>query len=118
MSKPVAVMAEVSSTASTNTTDFDADTGAWVKAGPLDVTVADKLHVGGAPVALKASQGYGWTGKTGTAPLRPQTATVTLQAKPTKVRDGGQSVLLDGDSEKDSYDNKVSVSASGKLSSG
>ena len=117
MTKPVAVKADVSSTpSSTGATDFGAQSGAWTKAGALDVTAGAKVTVGGAPVALSASQGFGWTGAnaSGTA-LPPGSSTVTLTTGDTKLQVGGQSVLLDGDSKQDSYGNKISVSASGKL---
>jgi hypothetical protein len=122
MSKPVATAADVSPAASSGTTDSASNTGAW-SAGPtpLDVSTAPKLMIGGAPVALAASQTFTFSGSNPSGAPVTYPSSVTLEAKPTKVRSGGKFVLVDGDAADDASaalatpPNRISVSSSRKL---
>jgi len=114
--KPVAVEGDASAEAGT-TPYTGATRGTWT-AGSVTETSYDVLTSGGTKVIHKAECSFSFTGDS--AP--PQTvgdvsgdSTVTLEASGTALQGGSTFVLVDGDSETDSYGNKVSVSASAAL---
>jgi hypothetical protein len=115
VAKSAAKAGEVSATAGTKFYS-PAVKGKWT-AGPVQETPYSKLKSGGKAVVHKAECTFSFTG-TGPTPAESPvsgTSKVTLTAKTTKLQKGASNVLVDGDSEKDSYDNELKASASGKL---
>jgi hypothetical protein len=94
-----------------------ADSGSWT-AGPVTETADSTLEVGSAAVIHQATCTFSFTGKLANVAVA-DVSPVTLKPKATKLRGGGVDVLLDGDSEQDTFGNKVSVSvpATSKLAS-
>jgi hypothetical protein len=113
--KTVAVAADVSATA--GTTPFTgAEAGTWTP-GPISSQSYAKLAIGGAATVWQASCTFSFVGQSSSGAQVPGTSTVTLAASSTKLQGAGSNVLRDGDEQSDTYGNKLSVSASGKLSS-
>lgn len=115
MAKSAAKAGDVKATAGT-TFYSPAVKGAWT-AGPVQETTYSKLKSGAKQVVHKAECTFSFTG-TGPTPAEAPvsgTSKVTLVAKTTKLQKGLSNVIVDGDSEKDSYGNELKASASGKL---
>jgi hypothetical protein len=114
--KSAAKAGDIKATAGT-TMYSPAVTGSWV-AGPVQpVTGYAKLTTGGSQVVHEAKCTFSFTGtgpSPGNAPVSG-TSTVTLSGKTTKLQKGKSNVIHDGDSEQDSYGNKLEAQASGKL---
>jgi hypothetical protein len=115
--KPVAVEGDVSATAG-NQMFTGADSGTWT-AGPVSVTSYDNLKVGGRKVVWKATCTFSFSGKAGNTGVTGA-ETVTLTATTKLLNKGQNKVLVDGDSKTGgdaapTFDNKLSVSASGLL---
>lgn len=113
--KPVAVEGDVSATAGT-TLFSGAQSGTWT-AGPIQLSSWSKLKVGGTATIWKAICLFSFSGLNGSGATVVGTSTVTLTADSTKLQGASNNVLRDGDSETDSYGNKLEARAPGKLRS-
>jgi len=103
--KPISVEGEA--TATPGTALFTgASSGTWA-AGPLVETKYAPFTIGGKKVIHEVSCLFTFTGD------GSGTSLVTLTASGTTAQSGLDLVLVDGDSEKDSFDNEISVSSSG-----
>ena len=93
-----------------------ADSGTWAPSpAGISYTSYDKLTVGSKKVIWKATCTFNFVGKAGNSAFNTN-ETVTLEAKPKKLNKSQHAVLVSGDSATgDKGGNKVSVSASGKL---
>lgn len=113
--KSVAVAADVS--ASGGTTPYSpAVSGTWTP-GSVSCDSYAKLKTGSAATVWKASCDFSFTGPDSNGVTVTGSSSVTLTASATKLQGGGTNVLRDGDQATDSYGNKLSVAASGKLRS-
>jgi hypothetical protein len=113
--KPVAVASNVSAMA--GTTPFTgAESGTWTP-GPVQCQSHAKLQIGGAATVWQATCSFAFAGASSSGAAISGTSSVTLTAPATKLQGAGNNVLRDGDENSDSYGNKLSVSASGKLQS-
>jgi hypothetical protein len=96
-----------------------ATTGSW-SPGDISETRYPNLTTGGGEVVYEAKCKFSFTGTKpvpgGTAPENG-TSDVTVKAKTTLLQAGQSRVLVDGNDNKDKYDNKLYVSASNKLKS-
>jgi hypothetical protein len=110
--KAVAASGDVSATAGT-TPSTKADSGTWT-AGPVSLTTLDDLTVGGDPVVVEAECTFTFSGTKGTSGVT-DTSTVTLPASDHPLLGSQDSVLVDGDEERDGYGNTVSVSSTRDL---
>jgi len=91
--------------------------GKW-EAGPVQETSYSTLTVGGVHVIHRAQCTFSFTGTSGAAPGDVTgTSTVQLVESGTSLQGGSTAVLVAGDSESDSWNNTVSVTASGPLQS-
>lgn len=115
MSKAVAVEGDTQAVTSTSKLSADtAQSGSW-QAGTLEVTTGTKLTAAGKKVELSAVMTWTYQGGTaGTSPMPPVSDSATLTAGPTKLTEGGQSVLVEGDEALGTMDpgNKITVSKS------
>jgi hypothetical protein len=125
MSKPVATASEVSAIPSSGASDKAGNTGAWTAGpSPLSVITASKLNIQGGAVALAASQTFTFSGVNGSGTAVTYPSPVILNASQTKLRSGGQFVLVDGDAADDTSAalatpvNEIRVSSSRKLRTG
>lgn len=90
--------------------------GSWT-AGPVQETTYSKLKSGGGAVVHKAECTFSFSG-TGPTPAEAPVATtkkLTLVAKTTLLQKGRSNVIVDGDTETDSWGNELKASASGPL---
>lgn len=116
--KSVAVKGDVSATVGTMPYT-GATTGTWT-AGPILETSYVNLKSGGKEVVWKAQCTFSFSGANQAGEAKTGSETVTLTAGTTLLKKGESSVLVDGDSKTGgdsppSFDNKLSVSASGPL---
>lgn len=114
--KPVAVEGDASASGGDQMYQ-PADEGEWTP-GPVVLTSYDKLTVGGTKVIHKAECEFtfdGMNNKPNTPVAVSGTSSVTLEADGTVLMGGSTMVLVDGDSNEDSYGNEISISASGIL---
>lgn len=120
MSKSVGVVGDVQATAG-STVPATASGGSW-SAGSVSYTSYNQLKVGGTKVIYEASCTFTYSGGTQKAdsskPHATETSTVTLTASATLTQHGLNNVLVNGDSEQDSYGNKLKVQAGGVLKTG
>lgn len=118
--KSIAVEADVSTSLAQGTspfTGFDPG-GTWAQVS-LVVQTRPEVTVGGAATAWKATASFAYTGSvSGAAPTTsPPTPPLVLSGSSTALTVAGQPLLRDGDRAEDSYGNKITVSASGPLTS-
>lgn len=107
MSKSAILMGDV--TATPSTTDA---ANTWVLSGQLIPRLAQKISVNGQFVVLSDEQIFAGTNNSSGSPVP---STIKLEAGVTKLKDNGASILLNGDSNSDSFGNKVAASGSQKL---
>lgn len=117
MSDRVGVEGEVQATAG-STVPETASGGSW-SAGSVSYTGYNQLKVGGTKVIYRASCTFTYSGGTQKAdsskPHATVTSTVTLTATTKLTQHGLNHVLVHGDTEQDSYGNKLKVQAGGVL---
>lgn len=117
MPKPVAVDGDTHIETSTAKVQADSNqTGSW-QLVTSSVVQGQKLSVSGKRVALSASAAWQYIGGTTgspAVPVPPIPDSATLMAGSTKLTDGGQGILVDGDEATGAVDsgNKITVSAS------
>jgi hypothetical protein len=117
MPKPVAVDGDAQVETSTAKVQADSNqTGSW-QLVTSSVVQGQKLSVSGKRVELSASAAWQYIGGTTgspAVPLPPIPDSATLMAGSTKLTDGGQGILVDGDEATGAVDsgNKITVSAS------
>lgn len=122
MGKPVAVRGDAQATAASATAPVDQPTwqGSWV-AGAVVTSAYEQLSVNGQAVIHEARCTFSFSGvDSAVSPTPPAVATsseVVLSAGSTTLQKGLQRVLLDGDNASDEHGNRLSISASGHLSS-
>ncbi len=121
MTKPVAVKGDVSATAGTSPYT-GAQSGTWT-AGPVSETSYANLKAGGKEVIWKAECTFSFSGANSSGATVTGTEKVTLTATTKLLKKAEHSVLVDGDSKTGgdtppTFDNKLSVSASGSLHTG
>jgi hypothetical protein len=119
--KAVAVEGDVTATA--GTAPFTgAESGTWT-AGAVSVTTYDDLVVGTRKVVWKATCTFSFTGASSSGAAVSGAETVTLTASTTLLNQSRTSVLVDGDAQTGgdaapTFDNRLSVAASGALRTG
>lgn len=111
MPPAVARSGDVSATAGT-TAYSGATSGTWTAATPA-LTTTTVLSCDGA-VVTKATCSFSFSGTNGQSPVTG-TSSVTLSPGRLALTVDGVSPLVDGDSAKDSYGNKLSVSSGAAL---
>ena len=117
MPKPVAVDGDTQVETSTAKVQADSNqTGSW-QLVTSSVVQGKKLSVEGKLVELSATAAWQYVGGTTGSPpvpVPPMPDSATLMAGSTKLTDGGQGILVDGDEATGSLDsgNKITVSAS------
>lgn len=120
MTKPVAVNGDTQVKTSTAKLPADSNqTGSW-QLVTSNVIKGRKISVGGKIVELSATAAWQYVGGTvgsppaGPIPLPPIPDSAILKGGTTKLKDGGQGILVDGDEAPGSVDgkNKITVSAS------
>lgn len=117
MSDKVGVEGDVQATPS-STPPETASGGSW-SAGSISYKTYSQLKVGGTPVIHEASCTFTYSGGTQKADSskahQTVTSTVTLTATTKLTQHGLDDVLVNGDSEQDSYGNQLAVQAAGVL---
>ena len=114
-SKSVAAEGDVTATA--GTTPFTgAQSGTWA-AGSITVTAHADLQVGGAAAISKANCTFSFSGLNSSGVTVTGQESVTLMAGATKLHDGEDTVLLDGDQATGpgGFGNKLKVTSTRKL---
>ncbi len=116
MLKRVGVSGDASATASSSTSPATQPTwqGSWL-AGPITETTHSKLMVDGVRALHEVRCTFTFSGTdTSVSPTPPavsMTSDVVLRATSTVLREEGRFVLLNGDTERDTHGNEISVSA-------
>jgi hypothetical protein len=116
----VAVEGDVLATAGTVPHSADKNvTGSW-SAGPVVESTYSELKVDGLAVVYEAQCTFTYAGGTAPAgtlvvPVGPFTETVSLTATTKILQNGTSYVLVDGDVEESSFQNKLEVKATGHL---
>ncbi len=117
MPTPVAVDGDTQVETSTAKAQADANqSGSW-QLLMSNVVTGTKLSVDGKFVELSATASWIYSGGSAgspPAPVGPFSDSATLMAGSTKLTDGGQGILIDGDEATGAFDseNKITVSAS------
>jgi hypothetical protein len=115
MPKPVAVDGDTQVETSTKKQDADANkTGRWTLVSS-SVTRGSKVSVGGKLVELGATASWSYVdGSSGNSPIPPISDSATLRANPTRLKDSGSDLLVDGDEAHGTVDgdNKIVVAVS------
>ena len=117
MPKPVAVDGDTTIETSTAKLAGDSNqTGQW-QLMSSNIQKGQKLSVEGKLVELSAQATWSYVGGTSgptSVPVPPVPDTAMLMAGPTKLKDGGKGILVDGDEATGAVDsgNKITVSAS------
>jgi hypothetical protein len=91
--------------------------GNWTAPQMVDETTYPKLTSGGVPVLHKVEATFSFSGNgppPSEAPVNTTTK-VTLVGETTLLQKGLSNVIVDGDTETDSWGNELKASASGKL---
>jgi len=97
-----------------------ADDGSWT-AGPVSETPYSNLKTDGSQVVYEATCKFSFKGTKTVGNSKVNvlgTSDVKLSAETKLLQKGQSKVLVDGNEKKDSYENKLSVSASNKLKTG
>ncbi|CAM4280633.1 hypothetical protein [Pseudoalteromonas ostreae] len=114
MSKPAALEGEVQ--AIPGTTPFTgADAGVWALVGQVMVKPHAKVTVGGKKTIYQAEASFQFNGTTPDKKPITGVAKITLAAKPSKLLQAANKVLVNSDELKDQFGNTLKVVASGKL---